>query len=634
MKLLQEEILRFYLDANKIRENVLELLKNAGSGHLGGSYSEAEILAVLFNKFLKMDPSNPNWTERDRFILSKGHANPGLYAILGEKGFFSKEEFKKLRKINGLLQGHPERIIPGVEYISGFLGQGLSAGCGMALGFKKQNRKNHVFVLIGDGDNLEGQTWEAARFATHNRLNNITVIFDYNNILSDGDTSTVLTIKEPEKQWAAFGWNVITIDGHNVVQIDKALEQSMKNTTPTIIVAKTRKGHGVSFWDNSPTSHGSWGPTDEQYTNAKKELEVSKKEIIALKFSKDSEIKITKPYIEIVPKSENTVCFNSNKKEFSEYIFKKNEKISLRNAFGMSTSNLAKRFDNFDLFDADVKGGTMTNIFEQHFPERFIQCGIAEQNMVSAAAGYYLATGRIPIVTTYAVFTSLLTAAQFRNGVALQKLPMIVASSHVGIDTGPDGPTHQAIEDLGIFSTYPNVQVLSPSDANRVQSILEAALLSEKPTYMRTGRSPVPVIYPPEIKYEIGKDEVLYEGSDVSIFATGIMVHRAIKAKELLKKENISAEIIDITSIKPLDKETILKSVKKTNCVVTAEDHYIKNGMGSAISQLISNEYPVFTYNLGLNGYAESGSPDDLALKYGLTSKDIVNAARDIIKKK
>jgi transketolase len=276
----------------------------------------------------------------------------------------------------------------------------------------------------------------------------------------------------------------------------------------------------------------------------------------------------------------------------------------------------------------------MTSIFEKHFPNRFIQCGIAEQNMVSAAAGYYLATGRIPIVTTYAVFTSLLTAAQFRNGVALQKIPMIVASSHVGIDTGPDGPTHQAIEDLGIFSTYPNVQVLSPSDANRVQSVLEAALLSKKPTFMRTGRSPVPTIYSSEKEYNIGRDEIVIEGSDVSIFATGIMVHRAIEARDMLKKQDISTEIIDITSVNPLDKETIVKSIKKTNCAVTAEDHYVRNGMGSAISQLISNEYPVFTHNIGLNDYAESGSPEDLALKYGLTSKDIMNAAKDIIKRK
>ncbi len=631
--MLEENIKRNYLTANNIRIDVLELLKNAGSGHLGGSFSEAEILSVLFNEHLKFDPNNPKWDKRDRFILSKGHANPGLYAILAEKGFFSKDEFKNLRKINGMLQGHPERITPGIEYIAGFLGQGLSAGCGMALGFKRENKENQVFVLIGDGDNLEGQTWEAARFAVHNKLDNLTAIFDYNNILSDGTTESVLTINEPEKQWKAFGWNVITVNGHNVIQIDEALRQSKEIDAPTIIIANTRKGHGVSFWDNSPLSHGSWGPTEQEYSEAKNELEKRRNEIMNMEVDTSNNISIIQPEMKL-NFSLNEYKNKLEKIECSKYFFENCEMISLRNAFGMSSANLAEKYSDFDIFDGDVKGGTMTSIFEKHFPNRFIQCGIAEQNMVSAAAGYYLATGRIPVVTTYAVFTSLLTAAQFRNGVALQKIPMIVASSHVGIDTGPDGPTHQAIEDLGIFSTYPNVQVLSPSDANRVQSVLEAALLSKKPTFMRTGRSPVPTIYSSEKEYKIGRDEIVIEGSDVSIFATGIMVHRAIEARDMLKKQDISTEIIDITSVNPLDKETIVKSIKKTNCAVTAEDHYVRNGIGSAISQLISNEYPVFTYNIGLNDYAESGSPEDLALKYGLTSKDIMNAAKDIIKRK
>lgn len=631
--MLEENIKRNYLTANNIRIDVLELLKNAGSGHLGGSFSEAEILSVLFNEHLKFDPNNPKWDKRDRFILSKGHANPGLYAILAEKGFFSKDEFKNLRKINGMLQGHPERITPGIEYIAGFLGQGLSAGCGMALGFKRENKENQVFVLIGDGDNLEGQTWEAARFAVHNKLDNLTAIFDYNNILSDGTTESVLTINEPEKQWKAFGWNVITVNGHNVIQIDEAIRQSKEIDAPTIIIANTRKGHGVSFWDNSPLSHGSWGPTEQEYNEAKNELEKRRNEIMNMEVDTSNNITIIQPEMKLnfsLDEYRNKL----EKTEFSKYFFETGEMISLRNAFGMSSANLAEKYSDFDIFDGDVKGGTMTSIFEKHFPNRFIQCGIAEQNMVSAAAGYYLATERIPVVTTYAVFTSLLTAAQFRNGVALQKIPMIVASSHVGIDTGPDGPTHQAIEDLGIFSTYPNVQVLSPSDANRVQSVLEAALLSKKPTFMRTGRSPVPTIYSSEKEYKIGRDEIVIDGSDVSIFATGIMVHRAIEARDMLKKQDISAEIIDITSVNPLDKETIVKSIKKTNCAVTAEDHFVRNGIGSAISQLISNQYPVFTHNIGLNDYAESGSPEDLALKYGLTSRDIMNAAKDIIKKK
>ena len=634
MNISEEELKKLYLDANTIREDILDMLKFAGSGHLGGSFSEAEILSVLFNCELKFQAKNPEWEERDRFILSKGHACPGLYAILAQKGFFSKDEYKNLRQINSILQGHPERITPGVEFIAGFLGQGLSAGCGMALGFKKFEKNNRVFVLIGDGDNLEGQTWEAARFAVHNKLDNLLVFFDYNNILSDNTTNEVLSIENPELQWASFGWNVVKIDGHNVTQLIKALEIAKQTREiPTIIICQTKKGNGVSIWEDSAKSHGSWGPSPEDYNLAKKELENTRNKILNLNFSKDDTIKIIPPTLKLKmlnnPNLKKTIL-----EDFPEYIFKKDEMISLRNAFGMACSNLGKKYENFDLFDADVKSGTMARIFEENFPNRFIQCGIAEQNMISAAAGYHLSTGRLPIVTTYAVFTSLLVAAQFRNGVAMQHLPYIVASSHVGLDTGPDGPTHQSIEDLGIFSTYPEVQVLSPSDPNILQSALEDAILSKRPTYMRTGRSPVPVIYPSDIHYKIGKDNVLEYGSDVTIFATGIMVHRALEARKQLLEEKISAEIIDITSINPIDVSTIISSVKKTNCAVTAEDHYIKNGLGSAINKIISNYKPTLVRNIGIERYAESGSPDDLAEKYKIDTKSIVNITKQTIKEK
>jgi len=631
-----EQLKELYLSANEIRNDVLDMLKFAGSGHLGGSFSESEILSTLFNYEMKIDSSVPNWSKRDRFILSKGHANPGLYSILSQKGFFSKSEFQHLRKIGGLLQGHPEIFIPGVEYIAGFLGQGLSAGSGMALGFKKFNLPNRVFVLIGDGDNLEGQTWEAARFAVHNKLDNLIAIFDYNNILSDGNTDDVLTIKEPEKQWSSFGWNVIVIDGHDISQIIGGLKIANETkSVPTIIIAHTKKGHGVSIWENSALSHGSWGPSDEDYKQAKQELANQETQIHSNNFLKNPSLQIVPPSITLG----NNYAHNWKRKSpvetnFSKTSFDDNVKISLREAFGKALTNLGQIYDNFDVFDADVKSGTMVKIFEDFFPERFIQCGIAEQNMFSMAAGYHLATNRIPVVTTYAVFTSLLAAAQFRNGVALQNIPLIVASSHVGIDTGPDGPTHQAIEDLGIFSSYPNVQVLSPCDPHQIQAVTEAALCSKKPTYIRTGRSPVPTIYPKNIKYEIGNDTILHDGSDVSIFATGIMVHRALESKSILANKGINAEIIDITSIAPLDERLILKSIKKTNCALTAEDHFIHNGLGSKITQFISNEYPTLTANVAIRKYAESGSPESLATKYGINVNNIVESAEKLVKKK
>ncbi|MBI2549256.1 transketolase [Candidatus Woesearchaeota archaeon] len=626
-------IKNLYLKAVGIREDVLHMLKFAGSGHLGGSFSAAELLSVLYFHELKLDPKHPNWEERDRFVLSKGHCCPGLYAVLAERGFFSKEEFKMLRKVNGNLQGHPERITPGVEFIAGFLGQGLSAGLGMALGFKRMKKNNRIYVMIGDGDNQEGQTWEAARFGVHNKLDNLVAIYDYNNLQSDDRTENILTIKDPEKQWTSFGWHAIVIDGHHVEQIVRALTEAKTiKQKPTIIIAHTLKGNGVSFYADNPNSHGSWAPSDSDYKNALAELQETRNRLVREEFPlARRELTFFNPQIDVRSSKDN--CSTDQQGEaFEPYVFKKEEKYSLRNAFGMAAANLAKKYDNFDLFDGDVRGGTMTCIFEKHFPHRFIQCGIAEQNMMSVAAGYHLATERIPIVTTYAAFTSLLTAAQFRNNIAMQKLPVIVASSHNGTDTGPDGPTHQAIEDLGVFRTYPGVVVISAACPYQIHGLLEAALLGKKPVYMRTGRSPTPVLYGPSEHFSIGKDTVLRKGTDITFFATGLLVKRALDAAEQLSSEGIDAEVINIATLNPLDTQLILQSVRKTKRALVAEDHYLHNGLGGAISQFLGEQFPVPLRYIALRTYAESGDPQELAAKYHLTSNDIFLTAQEMIR--
>jgi transketolase len=254
--------------------------------------------------------------------------------------------------------------------------------------------------------------------------------------------------------------------------------------------------------------------------------------------------------------------------------------------------------------------------------------------MMSVAAGYYLATGRTPIVTTYGVFTSMLATAQFRNNFAMQHLPVIVASSHVGCDTGPDGPTHQAIEDLGSFRNYPRVTVISPACPNQLEGLLEASLKIKSPVYMRTGRSQVPVIYNGSRGFSIGHDNVVREGNDITLFATGILVNEAVIAAHNLSKKGISAEVINIASINPLDKSTIIGSALKTGCALTIEDHYVNNGLGGAISQLLSKAAPTRMDYIALRRYSESGEPVDLRAKYGLNAEAIEKKAEGLVKKK
>ncbi|RKD30081.1 transketolase [Thermohalobacter berrensis] len=259
--------------ANRLRKDIIKMINEAGSGHPGGSLSACEIVTALYFKEMKIDPKRPNWENRDRFVLSKGHAAPVLYAALAEKGYFPKEELMKLRKTGEMLQGHPDmKGTPGVEMSTGSLGQGLACANGMALAGKLDGKDYRVYALIGDGEVQEGMIWEAAMFAAHYKLDNLTVFLDHNGLQIDGENKEVMNIEPIDKKWEAFGWQVITINGHDFEEIFKAIEES-KNTKgkPTIIIANTVKGKGVSFMENEVGWHGS-APNDEEAEKAIIEL--------------------------------------------------------------------------------------------------------------------------------------------------------------------------------------------------------------------------------------------------------------------------------------------------------------------------------------------------------------------------
>jgi transketolase len=257
----------------RIRRHIIKMLAEAGSGHPGGSLSAADIVTVLFFQEMRIDPKRPQWKDRDRFVLSKGHAAPVLYAALALRGFFPEEELLTLRKLGSRLQGHPDmKKLPGVEMSTGSLGQGISASCGMALALKLDGSDSRVYTLIGDGEMEEGLVWETAMAAAHYRLDNLTVILDYNGLQIDGPCNEVMDLGDVEGKWKAFGWNVISIDGHNYEEIISALQAAKGyKGKPTIIVAKTIKGKGVSFMENQVGWHGS-APDREQEQKALAEL--------------------------------------------------------------------------------------------------------------------------------------------------------------------------------------------------------------------------------------------------------------------------------------------------------------------------------------------------------------------------
>lgn len=259
--------------SNNIRKNIVKMVGTAGSGHPGGSLSIADIMTVLYFDKMNIDVINTTMDNRDRFVLSKGHAAPALYATLAKRGYFEREELNHLRKLGSMLQGHPDmKKIPGVEMSTGSLGQGFSVACGMAMAAKLDNAPWNVYALLGDGEVQEGIIWEAAMSAAHYKLDNMIAFLDYNGLQIDGEVESVMSINPIEDKFKTFGWNVITIDGHDFDQIFAALDMA-KDTVgkPTMIIAKTIKGKGVSFMENQASWHGS-APNEEQLEQALSEL--------------------------------------------------------------------------------------------------------------------------------------------------------------------------------------------------------------------------------------------------------------------------------------------------------------------------------------------------------------------------
>ena len=305
-----------------------------------------------------------------------------------------------------------------------------------------------------------------------------------------------------------------------------------------------------------------------------------------------------------------------------------------RNYYGKALARLAKERDDVVVLDADLAGSTKTSEFKKVAPERFVEVGIAEQDMIGVASGL-AASGKTVFASTFAVFATGRCWEQIRLAVAYPKQNVKIVSTHCGISVGEDGASHQALEDIAIMRAIPNMVVISPADAHQAYAATMAIAEERGPCYMRLGRADFPLIYPEDVKFEIGKADILREGSDVTLIGTGQVVSYCLDAAKALSEEGISAEVINISTIKPLDADAVIGSVKKTGCAVTAEEHSIIGGLGSAVAEAISESCPVPLVRVGTKDtFGESGKAEMLMEKYGLTAKDIVKAAKDSISKK
>ena len=626
--------------ANEMRIDIVKMVGMAGSGHPGGSLSSADILCALyFGGVLDHDPANPDAPERDRFVLAKGHCAPALYAALANAGYFPREETLTLRKWGSRLQGHPDcRLLPGVEVSTGSLGQGLSVSAGLAAGLRLDGSSSRVFALLGDGECEEGQVWEAAMFAAHQKLGNLIAIVDENGLQIDGDVRDVVQTGTLAAKFEAFGWQVETVDGHDIEALIEVLSRAKAagGQAPHAIMAKTLKGKGVSFMEGQAGWHGK-APNAEQLATALTDLGLSPEELAdalaQVEAAKASSLEQGAEFARVAEAPAEQAPEGGAPARITAESENAGTKKATRAALGATLIELAEEGVPIVGVDADLAGSTTLGKFGSANPERFFNTGIAEQNMVDVAAGLSLA-GNVAFTGSFAVFGTGRAYDQIRNTVCYANLDVKICPTHAGVSVGPDGGSHQMLEDIALMSVLPNMRVLVPADYEACRSAIRLAAQTPGPVYVRMGRADVPAVYEPGVQMQIGRAYVLREGSDVSIIANGVEIREALLAAEQLEAEGISAEVIDAFSVKPLDVDTIVESVAKTGRAVVCEEHSVHGGLCSAVSAALAQLHPAPCAFVAMDDhFGKSGSFEELMDVFCLNNAAIVEAVKKIMPK-
>ncbi len=597
--------------ALRLRIHSVKMTTKAGSGHPTTCLSMADLLACLLFDEMKYDPKNPDNWANDELVLSKGHAAPILWAAYAEAGIIPENSLMNLRKIKSVLEGHPTPRMKWVKSATGSLGQGLSIGVGMALAMKLGKSPGRVYVFSGDGECAEGSVWEAVNMASLHKLHNLCLIVDINRLSQSGETMHGHDIKAYERKFKAFGWDVITVDGHKINEILKAFKKAREKAMPTSILAKTIKGKGVSFVENKNGWHGK-PLMGEDSKKALEEL-YSMPSIYA------------KKYVHKPKKTQNHLA--TKRYNFKRTVYK--DKTATRRAYGNALLNLGKINKTVVALDGDVKNSTYTEDFFESFPKRSFQSYIAEQNMVGMAIGMS-AKGYLPFLATFSAFLSRahdqirMSAYSFSN--------IKFAGSHSGVSIGADGPSQMGLEDLGIFRPIPGCAVLYPCDAYSTEACVESMAKHKGLAYIRTTRPATPLIYSKDDEFPIGGSKVLRKSkSDVAtVIGAGITVHEALKAYDELKEEGISVRIIDAYTVEPIDKDNISKEVEKAGKkVVVVEDHFQNGGLGDAVAQALSGKAEIM--HLAVKDLPRSGKPEELLDKYGIDAHHIKRAIKELI---
>jgi transketolase len=604
--------------ATRLRIDSVEATSEAGSVHPSSCRSAADIVAALFFSVMRYDPRNPKAPNSDRFVLSKGHAAPLLYAAWAEAGLFPVGDLLKLRTLNSDLEGHPTPRLSFVDMATGSLGQGLPVGVGLALNAKYLDKSDYrTYVLMGDGESVEGSVWEAVELAIQYKLDNLCAIVDVNRLGQSDPTMLQHDMDAYRSRWAGFGWHAVVIDGHDMKQIVSAFEDAAKTKgKPTVLLAKTFKGKGISFIEDHPNWHGKPIPKGE---DTRKALEELNRQFVpngsAPQIHKPTGPAPARPSVGNLPPPP----------------YKIGDSAATREAFGVALEALGSVNPLVVALDADVKNSTYTEKFGKKFPDRFFENFIAEQNMLGTAAGL-AACGKIPFVATFAAFFT--RAYDFVRMAAISGSNIKLVGTHVGVSIGEDGPSQMGLEDIAMMAAQPGVTVLYPSDATSTYRLTEAAANHKGMVYIRAGRPKSLVLYGPEERFPIGGSKVLrHNASDaLTIVAAGVTLFEALKAYEQLKAAGLSARLVDLYSVVPIDRTTLLDCARATQGrILTVEDHYAHGGLGDAVLSAVGTD-GIKVHKLAVRTVPHSGKPDELVDHYGIGARSIVEAARQIVK--
>lgn len=600
--------------ANQLRIDSIRSTTAAGSGHPSSCMSAADLVAALFFGHMRFDPKNPKYPNNDRFILSKGHAAPLLYAVWAELGLFPRERLLTLRELNSDLEGHPTPRLPFVDVATGSLGQGLSVGVGMALCARLDKLDYRTYVLLGDGECQEGSVWEAASLAGIQKLNNLIAIVDVNRLGQSEPTAFGWDLDAYRKRFDACNWRTEEIDGHDMGEIMEVLGAAGLGEQPLAIIAKTVKGKGVSFIESKEGWHGK-AFSKEEAERAIAELQPKAKPGLAEPIPAPSQLPLPK---------------NEAPSSYPTPTYKIGDMVATREAYGNALLRIGEVDERVVALDGDTKNSTYAEKFFKKFPARSTECYIAEQNMVGVAVGFGT-RGKVPFASTFACFFTRAFDQIRMAGVSMANLKLV--GSHVGVSIGEDGPSQMALEDMAMMRAVAGSVVLYPSDAVSTEKLAEEMAQRRGIFFLRTSRPKTPVIYNNEEAFPIGGAKIRRQsdGDKVTVVAAGVTLFEALKAADALSKEGIGITVIDAYSIKPLAKDIIKSAAQKTrNLIVTVEDHYPEGGLGDAVAGELSED-GIKVHKLAVRELPHSGKPEELLAKYGIDAPAIVKAVKGLV---